>query len=104
MCEKNIPAMIDTGSELSCIDKSLVDRMGLQDSVSHDTNYTLSGAFGGGTEQPIGEVDLIFKIGRLKYHHTFTVTELANPNILYWVWTSSTITVTICRVRRVKQP
>ena len=47
MCDQNIPAMIDTGSELSCIDKSLVDRMGLQDSVSHDTNYTLSGAFGG---------------------------------------------------------
>ena len=39
MCDQNIPAMIDTGSELSCIDKSLVDKMGLQDSVSHETNY-----------------------------------------------------------------
>ena len=80
VCNNKIPAMIDTGSELSCIDKSLVDKLGLQGSVSHDTNYTLSGAFGKGAEQPIGEVDIIFHIGRLKYQHTFTVTELSNPN------------------------
>ena len=72
--------MIDTGSELSCIDKSLVDKLGFADHVITDVGYTIKGAFDQQAECPLGEVDLTFTIGASRYCHPFTVTNMANPD------------------------
>ena len=74
-----IPAMMDTGSELSCIDYSLVERLGLINNMTKDVGYTVKGAFDQNSEYPFGEVDIMLKIGRSEYEHTFTVTKMANP-------------------------
>ena len=73
-----VPGLVDTGSELSCIDPSLVEKLGLSESIYTGVPYTVKGAFDQKEESPLGEVDLPFKIGRTEYVHTFTVTPLAN--------------------------
>ena len=59
-----VPGLVDTGSELSCIDPSLVEKLGLSESIYTGVPYTVKGAFDQKEESPLGEVDLPYKIGR----------------------------------------
>ena len=77
-----VPALVDTGSELSILDNSLVEKLGLTEKVVTEVGYTVKGAFDQQASEPAGEVDIPFTIGTSRFCHPFTVTQMSNPKIV----------------------
>ena len=80
--DHRVPALIDTGSELTVIDNALVDQLGLSEEMAHNVGYSIKGAFDQEASEPTGEVEVPFSIGQSRFKHTFTVTQLSNPKIV----------------------